>query len=131
MNKRWKDELTKDEKMNIENHLNCCGFYNSKDDPVDSYECSPEESYTKRSLDSIINGPIYYNSSYLSKRATSSEITEDGCAFQLEKEINSKITIYIITLLIMLILNIAAVILTIMDIKQRADILQELSNPFA
>jgi len=128
MNGRWKDELNTIDKQNIENHFNCCGYYNSNDDPVESDECNAGETYTKRSLIGGYEEPVYYNVSRLNKRTVAEE---GGCAMELEKVISSKLTIYIILMVVLLLLNIAAVILTILDIKQHADILQELSNPFA
>jgi len=128
MDKRWKEELTNSEKANIQNSFECCGFYTTNDDPMNTEDCSPEENLSRRSLNSIISGPVYFNSSHLSKRA---EPVEGGCAVEIVNRINSNMTLYIIILVILLILNISAVIFTIMDIKQHADILQELSNPFA
>jgi len=128
MDKRWKEELTNSEKESIQTKFECCGYYTSDDDPYGTDECSSEANYTKRSLVGIINEPVYFNSSHLSKRT---DPEEGGCAIEIVKVINTKMTMYIIILVVLLILNIAAVVLTIMDIKQHAEILEELSNPFA
>jgi len=128
MNTRWKDDFHTIDKANIENQFNCCGYYNPSDDPVESDECNAEETYTKRSLFGGYEEPMYYNVSRLNKRMVAEE---GGCALEIERVISSKLTMYIILLAVLLVLNVAAVICTILDIKQYADILHELSNPFA
>jgi len=121
MNKRWKDDFSDTTKINIESQLDCCGYYNQDDDPVETDECIKNESARKRSLiDTFDDSPIYYNMSSLQKRMVAEE---RGCAIEIEKLVSKNMTMYIIILGVLLVLNIVAVIVTILDIKQYAYIL--------
>jgi len=129
MDTRWKDEFSFSTKQQIEIDLECCGYYDENDDPAETDECIKNESTRKRSIiSSIDDSPMYYNMSDLRKRKVAND---RGCAKQIETIVQSKMTKYIIYLGLLLVLNIVAVVVTILDIKQYADILHELSNPFA
>ncbi|ORX54751.1 hypothetical protein BCR36DRAFT_581641 [Piromyces finnis] len=128
MNTRWKEDFNSSVKASIENQFSCCGYYNEDDDPVETDDCQKSQSFKR----SIIGGyddttPYYYNAS-LHKRKVAEE---NGCAKAIESHVSSHMTMYIIIFSILLILNIVAVVVTILDIKQYAEILKELSNPFA
>jgi len=129
MNKRWKDDFSDAVKVRIETDLECCGYYNDEDDPAETDECHKSEALKR----SIIGGyyddtPMFFNASALQKRMVAEE---RGCAKKIQEVVSSKMTLYIIILGVLLVLNIIAVIVTILDIKQYAEILKELSNPFA
>ncbi|ORX84755.1 hypothetical protein BCR32DRAFT_325770 [Anaeromyces robustus] len=128
MNTRWKDEFNESTKALIQESLECCGYYDSEDDPASSSECHQNESTRKRSLytEDIYVGT--YNTSKLHKRL---EVKEGSCAEAINNIISQKLSIYIIVFSVLFVLNVAAVIVTILDIKQYAEILEELSNPFA
>jgi len=128
MNSRWKNDFNSLAKLRIENKFDCCGYYNKDDDPEETDNCYKNESLRKRNEFNIYEAPLYFNASSLKKRMIADE---SGCAKPLQDIISKNLTRYIIGLFVLLALNIVAVIVTILDIKQYADILHELSNPFA
>jgi len=128
MNNRWKDEFNEPMKAAIQEEHSCCGYYDDEDDPASSSECHQNESTRKRSL---YNQDFYlgtYNASKLNKRLVAEE---GGCANEINNLVSANLFKYIIILSVLFVLNIVAVIVTILDIKQYAAILAELSNPFA
>jgi len=131
MNNRWKDTFSDDDKSTIQNQLSCCGYYNADDDPGKSTDCINNDSARKRSFIGIFDeddSPITYNVSRLYKRL---QAEEGSCAEAIKSKVDNNMTVFIIIFAVLLLLNICAVVVTILDIKQYADILKELSNPFA
>jgi len=130
MNDRWKDSYSELDKETVQNQLSCCGYYDSEDDPGRSTDCINNEARKRSFIAGYFeeDGPISYNVSRLHKRL---HVQEGSCAEQIKKTIDDHMTVFIILFGVLLLLNIGAVIVTILDIKQYAEILKELSNPFA
>jgi len=128
MNTRWKDEFTDVVKSTIQEKLSCCGYYDSNDDVGKSGDCINDSLRKRYFNDSFDFTPISYGTAHLKKRM---EPAEGSCAEQIQKVVGKNLPIYIIILGVLLLLNIGAVVVTILDIKQYAVILEELSNPFA
>jgi hypothetical protein len=128
MNTRWKDEFSDEIKSTIQEQLGCCGYYDSDDDVGKSGDCINNDSLRKRFFnDSFEFSPISYGTT-LRKRMVPAE---GSCAEQMKRVIDKNLPMYIIIFVVLLLLNIAAVVVTILDIKQYSDILRELSTPFA
>jgi len=129
MDKRWKHDFDEVMKERIQDKLSCCGYYTADDDPGKSGECVENESLRKRFFLSNESSPIYYSPSLKLRKRTTAE--EGSCAKAIESLVKSNLKIYIIIFVVLLLINIGAVVVTILDIKQYAEILKELSNPFA
>lgn len=133
---RWKNEFTDYQKLVIQNNYDCCGFLTAYDDSVISDDCVSDTSVRKRDLysdnnmtSSLFMTPNKFNSSKLSKRLIAEE--NGGCAFPVTNIISKNLKIYIIIFVVLIIINIIAAVLTFLNIKEYAEIISELSNPFA